>query len=80
MSAAESELRILLAMMSGAKREHTDVKELAERLRRPPSEILRVLELHNIQMASWSEPSAYRIADILEVLTRHEVAARYNRA
>jgi hypothetical protein len=60
-----------------AQGEVTTIAEIAVALHRASGEIIRVFEILGIQVANWSEPSAYRVADILESCSRHEVARRY---
>jgi hypothetical protein len=70
------ELVTLCERMAGAGHVGTTLAELSERLLRPLSEIIRVFEVLNVQVASWSEPSLYRLNDIIEAGTRHEVSQR----
>jgi hypothetical protein len=71
------EVVTLAERLAGAGRVSTTLAELAESLRRPLAEIIRVFEVLNVQVASWSEPSLYRLNDIIESGTRHEVSQRF---
>ena len=71
-----NELVILCERMAGAGHVGTTLAELSERLGRPFAEIIRVFEVLNVQVASWSEPSLYRLNDIIESGTRHETSRR----
>jgi hypothetical protein len=56
--------------------EVTTIAAIADGLHRSPNEIIRVFEILGIQPVSWEAPSDYRIEDILEAATRHEVSQR----
>jgi hypothetical protein len=71
-----NEIVALAERMVGAGRTSTTALELAERLRRPLSEILRVFGILGVDIADFSEPTLYRLADIIESGTRHEVSRR----
>jgi hypothetical protein len=70
------ELVTVSERLAGAGRVSTTLAELAESLRRPAPEIIRAFEVLNVQVASWSEPTLYRLEQIIEAGTRHEVAQR----
>jgi hypothetical protein len=73
------EIAALAEQLKGPGREHTTIKEIAESLRRPSSEIIRGFTVLGIVPRSWDDPERYEVEDLLETTTRHEVAARYNR-
>lgn len=71
-----TEIATIAERMAGAGRTSTTMTELAERLRRPLSEIIRVFELLGLQPRAWSDPSSYLLSDMIEAATRHEMAHR----
>jgi hypothetical protein len=71
-----NELVTLCERLAGADRVSTTLAELSEGLRCPLSEVIRVYEILGIQPGSWSEPTLYRLEQIVEAGTRHEVARR----
>jgi hypothetical protein len=74
-----NEVVVLAERMAGAGRTWTSLTEISERLRRPLSEIIRVFEILGLKPMAWSDPSSYRLSDIIEAGTRHEVSRRANR-
>jgi hypothetical protein len=66
----------LAERLAGAGRVSTTLAELSERLCRPLSEILRVFGVLGVDIADFSEPTLYRLEQIIEAGTRHEVAQR----
>jgi hypothetical protein len=75
-----NEIVVLAQRMAGARRTWTSVSELADRLRRPSSEVIRAFDLLGLTPMAWSDPNSYSLEAIIESGSRHEVAARYNRA
>ena len=71
-----NELVTVCECMSDAGRVNTTIAELTERLHRSLNEIVRLFEVLGIQPGSWSEPQLYRLADIIEAGTGHEVSQR----
>jgi hypothetical protein len=72
-----NEIVTLAEQMAGAGRVNTTLAEIAERLPYPQNEIIRVFEVLGVRVASWSEPSLYKLSDIVEAGTRHEVSQRF---
>jgi ABC-type proline/glycine betaine transport system ATPase subunit len=62
------------------QKQTVSVLAIANGLHRIPGEVHRLFELFGLQPVSWQFPEDYEVATIIETLTRHEVAARYNRA
>jgi hypothetical protein len=71
-----NELVALAETMSGEGRTGTTLAELSARLQRSLNDLVRVVEILGIQPGSWSEPTLYRLEQIIEAGTRHEVARR----
>jgi hypothetical protein len=59
------------------RHETVNVRALARGLRQPLAEIYKVLDVLGVKPRDWSEPERYRVEDILEAATRHEVANRF---
>jgi hypothetical protein len=72
--------RLVAYLREQVNRKTITVSDLARDTNTPPHEVLGRFAHHGIQVGSYSEPSLYRVADIMESLTRTEVGNRYNRA
>ena len=52
------------------------IPEIALAIGKTFNEVVRIFDLLGVRPASWESPSDYRVSDILESASRHEVSAR----
>jgi len=57
-------------------RKTAKIPEIALAIGKTFNEVVRIFDLLGVRPASWESPSDYRVSDILESASRHEVSAR----